>query len=107
MDYLKIDEVSEKWGISPRRIQKLCLDGKIDGAVRFGRAWMIPKNAQKPIDGRTKNAKQKSNNNEIVAFPRNTPFLYMSDLYSVPGNSGYAIEMLSGNHLAKVFLKRK
>ena len=105
MDYLKIDEVSEKWGISPRRIQKLCLDGKIDGAVRFGRAWMIPKNAQKPIDGRTKNAKQKSNNNETVAFPRNTPFLYMSDLYSVPGNSGYAIEMLSGNHLAKVIFE--
>ena len=44
MDYLKIDEVAAKWGISPRRLQTLCAQGKIEGATRFGRAWMIPYN---------------------------------------------------------------
>ncbi len=36
MEYLKITEVAEKWGISPRRLQILCAEGKIEGAVRCG-----------------------------------------------------------------------
>ncbi|MDR1160501.1 MAG: DNA-binding protein, partial [Syntrophomonadaceae bacterium] len=36
----------------------LCSSGRILGAVRKGRIWLIPKNTQKPIDGRTKTAKQ-------------------------------------------------
>ena len=58
MDYLKIDEVAAKWGITPRRLQTLCAQGKIEGATRFGRAWMIPKSAPKPADGRTKAARE-------------------------------------------------
>ncbi len=104
MDYLKIDEVSKKWGISPRRIQKLCLDGKIDGAVRFGRAWMIPKDAQKPIDGRTKESRNEDAA-ENLPFPKNTPFLYMSDLYYKPGMAEECIDKLSDNHLAKVIFE--
>ena len=45
-------EVAEKWGVSPRQIQLLCARGRIPGAVRFGQAWVVPANAQKPIDGR-------------------------------------------------------
>lgn len=44
-------------GISERRIQKLCEENCIEGIERFGRAWMIPKDANKPIDGRTKREK--------------------------------------------------
>lgn len=51
MEYLKIDQVAEQWGISQRRLQTLCAQGRIEGAARFGRAWMIPKNAEKPVDG--------------------------------------------------------
>lgn len=28
--------------------------GENRGVTRFGKAWMIPKNAEKPADGRTK-----------------------------------------------------
>lgn len=55
MDYISVKAASEKWSISERRIQKLCEENRIDGTERFGRAWMIPKDAEKPVDGRLKN----------------------------------------------------
>ncbi len=51
-DYLTIKETAEKWELTPRRVQKMCSDGRIEGAVKFGRDWAIPINAEKPKDGR-------------------------------------------------------
>lgn len=104
MDYLKIDDVASEWGVSSRRIQKMCLDGKIEGAVRFGRAWMIPKGTQKPADGRTKESRSESANKNIP-FPKNTPFLYMSDVYSAPGTADECVEKFLDNHLANVIFE--
>ena len=52
MEYISCAEAAEKWGISARRVQKLCEDNRIPGAVKFIRGWLIPKNAEKPVDGR-------------------------------------------------------
>lgn len=58
MDYMTITDASRKWGITARRIQVLCVEGRIDGAVRFGgKIWAIPSNAQKPADARIKSGK--------------------------------------------------
>ncbi|MDF2539632.1 MAG: helix-turn-helix protein [Herbinix sp.] len=54
LDYISVQQASIKWEISERRIQKLCEENRIDGAVRFGHAWAIPKNTSKPVDGRLK-----------------------------------------------------
>lgn len=54
MDYISTKEASEKWGISERRIQKLCEEGRIPGVVRFSRVWAIPKDVEKPTDARRK-----------------------------------------------------
>jgi len=54
MDYISVKAASEKWGISERRIQKLCEENRIEGVLKFGRAWMIPKEAEKPADARCK-----------------------------------------------------
>ena len=51
-DYLTIKEIAEKWELTTRRVQKMCADGKIPGASKFGRDWAIPKDAEKPADGR-------------------------------------------------------
>ena len=51
-DYLTIKETAEKWELTTRRVQKMCADGKINGAIKFGRDWAIPMNAEKPKDGR-------------------------------------------------------
>ena len=56
MDYISTKEAAEKWGISERRIQKLCEENRIPGAERFVRVWAIPKDAEKPPDARRKNS---------------------------------------------------
>ena len=100
MDYLKIDEVAAKWGISPRRLQTLCAQGKIDGATRFGRAWMIPKGTPKPVDGRTKAARIEKITTDMP-MPRKTPVLRMTNLYHTPGCAEKAIAALSDNYEAQ------
>lgn len=52
MDYMTTIEMSEKWGISPRRIAVLCEQNRIGGAVKKGKTWLIPSMSQKPSDKR-------------------------------------------------------
>ena len=52
MDYIKVSQAAEKWGLSTRRVRVLCAQGKIDGVSRKGKLYMIPANAQKPAAGR-------------------------------------------------------
>lgn len=59
MEYVTPKDKSIEWGISQRRVEVLCGEGRISGAYRFGRVWAIPKNAEKPLDGRTRLAKDK------------------------------------------------
>ena len=53
MEYRSVAQMAEQWGVSDRRVRILCQQGKISGAIRKGRAWLIPADAEKPIDGRT------------------------------------------------------
>jgi hypothetical protein len=55
-------DAAELWGISARRVQILCGKGRVKGAVRMGRTWIMPKGTPKPIDGRTKAAKLRGQN---------------------------------------------
>lgn len=57
MEYLSIKQTSEKWGISVRRIQVLCSEGRIPGATKIGSYWAIPADAEKPSDERIKSGK--------------------------------------------------
>ena len=54
MEYLTTVELSEKWKISPRRIGVLCSEGRIDGAIKKGKTWLIPADSHKPLDARKK-----------------------------------------------------
>ncbi len=65
MEYVSIKDMSERWGISIRRIQILCNEDRIPGAFRIGNAWAIPTDAEKPKDARIKSGKYiKTNRNE-------------------------------------------
>ena len=46
MDYLSVNEAEKKWNISARRLQQLCKSGAINGAVKQGRSWLIPEDAE-------------------------------------------------------------
>lgn len=61
MEYLTVKEVSQIWGITERMINYHCTAGRIPGALRRGKMWFIPIEAEKPIDGRTKEAKEMTN----------------------------------------------
>lgn len=57
MEYVTPKEKATEWGITQRRVEILCSNGRIPGVYRFGRVWAIPRAAVKPLDGRTKDAK--------------------------------------------------
>jgi hypothetical protein len=57
LNLMSSQQAAEKWGITERQVQSLCSQGKINDATKLGRAWLIPKDAQRPLDGRTKTAK--------------------------------------------------
>ena len=52
MDYLTTMEMSKEWGISSRRIAVLCEQNRINGVIKKGKTWLIPKDAEKPEDKR-------------------------------------------------------
>ncbi len=57
MEYLKVAEIAEKWGVSERTVRNYCRNNKIKGALLIGKTWHIPKDAIKP---RRKNKKIKN-----------------------------------------------
>lgn len=52
MQYINTNTASKRWGISERRVRRLCNEGRIEGAAKMGRNWIIPDHANKPIDAR-------------------------------------------------------
>ena len=64
--FMTLKETSSKWGISARRINTLCSEGRIPGAAKIGNMWVIPEGAEKPKDERIKTGKYiKSSNADI------------------------------------------
>ena len=58
LDWITSQQAAELWNITDRRVQALCAAGRIDGVIRVGRSWLIPKDTQKPEDGRKKNGRK-------------------------------------------------
>ena len=58
MEYIKVSQAAEKWDLSTRRIRVLCTENKIEGVIRKGNLYMIPADAEKPIDGRVLRSKK-------------------------------------------------
>lgn len=53
MEYKTIKEISSEWGITPRRVQILCSENRVDGALKIGGIWLIPNNATKPYKNKS------------------------------------------------------
>ena len=54
MDLLTAKQAIEKWGISARRVTRLCEEGRIEGAAKIAGVWLMPADASKPSDARIK-----------------------------------------------------
>ena len=46
--YVQAEEIAKQWNVSTRQVQRLCDEGRVDGAVKFGKMWVIPADAPKP-----------------------------------------------------------
>ena len=57
MEYLSIKQTSEKWGITVKRIQVLCIGDVNLVLERLAHIWAISADAEKPDDKRIKSGK--------------------------------------------------
>ena len=94
---ISVKEAAKKWGVSERRVQKLCNDGRIKGAIKFARSWMIPSYAVLP--------KRNRNEKPHLAMPKKTPFLDMTNIYNEKGKADQCGEMLINNPEAHALFK--
>lgn len=62
METMTIKQAAKLWGLSERRVAFLCNEGRVSGAEKHGRIWVIPSNSKKPLDNRSssKSNKKKS-----------------------------------------------
>lgn len=90
MGYLTAKQFSEKWGISERRIIKLCKENRITGAVKNGMLWIIPEDTIKPSDKRSNIYKYINTQKRIVIINSNTKIGY----YLIPllKREGYIVD---------------
>lgn len=58
MEFMTANQAAQKWGISQRRVQILCAEGRVEGVFKLGEAWAIPATALKPCDSRIKHDKK-------------------------------------------------
>jgi hypothetical protein len=58
-DKITVKEAALLWGVTERRITGLCREGKISGAEKIGKTWLIPANTEKPVDKRIKSGAYK------------------------------------------------
>lgn len=63
MNYLTASEIADKWNISSRMVAYYCEKGRIDGAIKKGKTWLVPENANKPLD------KRMLKENDMVEIP--------------------------------------
>lgn len=63
MNYMTLKEASEKWGVTPRRVNYYCAGGRIPGAVKMAGVWLVPKDAEKPLDKQCKADKSMDGDN--------------------------------------------
>lgn len=90
MGYLTAKQFSEKWGITERRIIKLCKENRINGAIKNGMVWIIPEDTIKPSDRRNKISKYINTQKRIMIMNVNNQIGY----YLIPllKKEGYIIE---------------
>ena len=52
MELLTTIEMAKVWNVSSRRVALLCSQGRVNGAIKKGKTWLIPSDAEKPEDPR-------------------------------------------------------
>ena len=94
---ITVKQAAEKWGVTPRRVQELCKEGKIKGAQRWERTWMIPAHAVLPSAAK--------GDVPHMPMPKKSPFLDMTNIYNTAGDADGRAAMLENNPEAFALLE--
>lgn len=86
---ITVKQAAEKWGVTPRRVQSLCKEGKIKGATRWERTWMIPDHAVLPSTNKGEEPH--------MPMPKKSPFLDMTGIYNEAGRAEESATLLENN----------
>ena len=54
VEYMDVHQAAERWQVPERKVTALCREGRIPGARKSGKLWLLPEKALRPLDGRTK-----------------------------------------------------
>lgn len=100
MNYISVKDISKIWGITPRQTQRLLSAGRVSSAEKIGKHWLIPANAEKPVDYRRRNSKMPKQ--EFFTLPFKCPYIIMSTIYSVPGSADAVKDSLSYDKQAQL-----
>jgi len=92
MQYITAAQAAENWNLTVRRVQDMCRSHQIHGAVRWGRDWMIPADADRPADRRRKQAEQIPS--DSAQLHRKHPAILLSNLYNQPGTADWVADSL-------------
>ncbi len=84
---MTVKEASKLWGLTERRVAGLCKNGDIKGAVKEGKAWLIPTDSEKPVDKRIKTGTYSK-----PARPTNLPLPIGISDYRVASSEYYYID---------------
>lgn len=90
MGYLTVKQLSDKWGITQRRIIKLCMENRISGAIKNGMVWLIPEDTIKPSDKRSKIAKYINTQKRVMIANINNEVAYF--LVPLLKSEGYIVD---------------
>ncbi len=85
MGFLTAKQASELWGVSVRHIQDMCRNGKIQGAEKHGREWLIPAEMQKSINGYEATLEAKGYN--VPLEKQRRVYNAITDIYKTPGSA--------------------
>lgn len=77
-------EAAKKWNISQRRVSILCSERRIPDVAMLGNMWIIPRNAEKPVDARMKR-------NAVTEKGNTHPFVKWA------GGKGQLLDVLKAN----------
>jgi AraC-like DNA-binding protein len=102
-DYISVKEAALAWGVSERRVHKLCEGGRIASVTKLGRAWMIPAQTLKPPDARREHSELRSAGNTEIRMVEN---LLGPDAKLALKNDGFAVfrlENATGNGVVTAY----
>ncbi len=99
MNYLTIKETAFRWGVSERTVNALCSQGRVSGAAKFGKAWAIPEDAEKPSDPRKNKDRQQApapvnDTEKTEAIQSDAPLRVAMPLINTPFKLGACMEAI-------------